>query len=115
MSYKIVSDSSSDMFVYDKAELVSVPLRIITDQKEYTDNDSLNLEEMVGDLLKYKGRSSTSCPSPDDFYTAFGKCSIEYVLYKSDLFCTSEVACIYSIEFNAFTYPMFADFRHIIG
>lgn len=69
-NYRLVTDSSSDM--RESSILAVAPLKIITDQKEYTDNDSLNVEEMVGDLLKYKGRSSTSCPSPDDFYTAFG-------------------------------------------
>ncbi len=72
MNYRIVADSSSDMFVYDKAELVSVPLKIITDQKEYTDNRELDVGEMLCDLEKYKGRSSSSCPNVDDWLRAFG-------------------------------------------
>ena len=69
-NYKLVTDSSADML---ETSFVSVaPLKIITDQKEYIDNDSLDVPAMVDDLLKYKGRSGTSCPSPEDWLLAFG-------------------------------------------
>ncbi len=74
---KIVADSSSDMAVFDEIPFCSAPLKIITAKKEYTDNENLNVEDMVDDLLKYSGKSSTACPSPDDWLTAFGES--EYV------------------------------------
>lgn len=68
--YKLVADSSADML--ETSTLSVAPLKIITDQKEYIDNDSLDVTAMVNDLLKYKGRSGTSCPSPEDWLLAFG-------------------------------------------
>ena len=69
---KIIADSSSDMVSFDQIPFCSAPLKIITANKEYTDNIELNVEEMVDDLLKYSGKSSTACPSPDDWLSAFG-------------------------------------------
>ena len=72
MSFKIVTDSSSDMLNLDTLPFAVAPLKIITDQKEYTDNEKLNVAGMVDDLLKYKGKSSSSCPNPDEWLLTFG-------------------------------------------
>lgn len=74
---KIIADSSSDMVAFDKVTFHSAPLKIITANKEYTDNIDLDVEGMVNDLLKYSGKSSTACPSPDDWLSAFG--DAEYI------------------------------------
>lgn len=67
---KIVVDSSANMA---GSHLVSsVPLKIITDSKEYIDNAELNTAAMVWDLKTYTGKSSTACPSPQDWLEAFG-------------------------------------------
>ena len=67
---KIVVDSSANMA---GSHLVSsVPLKIITDEKEYIDDETLNTSAMVWDLKTYTGRSSTACPSPQDWLEAFG-------------------------------------------
>jgi len=68
---KIVVDSSANMAAPDSA-VVSVPLKIITDEKEYIDNANLNTAAMVWDLQTYTGKSSTACPSPQDWLEAFG-------------------------------------------
>ena len=69
---KIVSDSSSDIVSLSDVPYESAPLKIITDEKLYTDNAELDVEAMARDLLAYNGRSSTSCPSPEDWLSAFG-------------------------------------------
>lgn len=69
---KIVADSSSDLLALPHVPFVSVPLKIITAQKEYVDDDRLSVEGMVNDLKVYKGRSSTSCPNTNEWLTAFG-------------------------------------------
>ncbi len=74
MSYKIVSDSSSDIFSLDDVNYSSVPLKIITDEKEYIDSPDLNVSEMIEDLRKYKGTSKSSCPNMEDWKSAFGDC-----------------------------------------
>lgn len=72
MSFKIVADSSSDMLCFDKVPFASTPLKIVTDEKEYIDNQDLDTASMVDDLLKYKGKSSSSCPNTDEWLKAFG-------------------------------------------
>ena len=56
MNFKIVTDSSSNIFSMEDASFSSVPLKIITDQKEFVDDPQLNLEEMLSYLASYKGR-----------------------------------------------------------
>lgn len=72
MNFKIVTDSSSDIIEFVNAPFASAPLKILTDEKEYIDCPSLDVEGMVNDLSKYKGKSSTSCPNSDDWVKAFG-------------------------------------------
>lgn len=69
---KIVADSSADVTELDGIDFASTPLKIITAEKQYVDNESLNVEKMVADLRSYNGRSSTSCPNADDWITTFG-------------------------------------------
>ena len=72
MGMKIVSDSSSDILSMEGVAFASAPLKIITTEKEYVDDETLDVKEMVEDLLSYKGRSSTSCPNTSDWISAFG-------------------------------------------
>lgn len=72
MDYKIVADSSADILSLDGAVFESVPLKIITDEREFTDDADLDVYGMVEYLKRYHGRSSTSCPNADDWLKAFG-------------------------------------------
>ena len=68
---RIVVDSSANM-VNEPGFVASVPLKIITMEKEYIDDANLNTTGMVWDLKTYTGASSTACPSPLDWLDAFG-------------------------------------------
>ena len=70
-SFKIVSDSSADLLSVSGVEFASVPLKIITDEREYVDDESLDVVGMLNDLAKYKGRSRTSCPNSEEYINAF--------------------------------------------
>ena len=70
LNVRIVVDSSANMA--GEPTVVSVPLKIITDEKEYIDDVNLNTSAMVWDLKTYTGKSSTACPSPHDWLEAFG-------------------------------------------
>ena len=72
MYFKIIADSSSDMLTLEGVPFEVTPLKIVTDKKEYIDNQNLNIDEMVNDLFSYKGKSSSSCPNVDEWITAFG-------------------------------------------
>ena len=69
---KIVLDSSADITEMEGVDFAFAPLKIVTDEKQYTDDTALDVRMMADELMKYKGRASTSCPNADDWLTAFG-------------------------------------------
>lgn len=73
LNTKIVLDSSADTPRLREIPTELVPLKIITAEKEYTDNESLDVAGMIEDLRAYSGKSSTSCPNPEEFLAAFGE------------------------------------------
>ncbi len=72
---RIVADSSCDLHTLDGVPFATAPLKIITADKEYVDDGTLDVRGMVDDLRAYKGRSTTSCPNPSDWIDAFGDAS----------------------------------------
>lgn len=72
MTYKIVADSSSDVLRLDTVPFASSPLKIVTAQREFTDDSTLDVREMAEFLRSYNGKSSTSCPNTHDWLEAFG-------------------------------------------
>ena len=52
---KIVADSSSDLLECDKLDFASASMKIITSEKEFVDDPSLDISEMVTFLEQYKG------------------------------------------------------------
>ncbi len=77
VNYRIVADSSADLLTLEQVPFTAAPLKIITGEKEYVDNQSLDVEGMVNDLKNYKGKSTSSCPNADEWLNAFG--DAEYV------------------------------------
>lgn len=71
-SMKIVADSSADVFELKNVPFAAAPLKIMTADKEYVDNAELDVEEMVSYMLTTSDKSSTACPSPEDWINAFG-------------------------------------------
>lgn len=71
MTRRIVVDSSADPFAWAGAEIGCASLKIVTDEKEYVDDQHLNVQEMVQELAAYKGKSGTACPSTEDWLSAF--------------------------------------------
>lgn len=71
MNFKIVADSSADLLDLADVPFSSVPLTIVTAEKQYTDNRELDVSAMLADLATYKGKSGSSCPNPEDWLAAF--------------------------------------------
>lgn len=71
MKYSIVVDSSANLFTMEDKSVVSVPLKIMTDEKEYVDNENLDIKEMTEDLASYHGKSGSACPGVGDWLDAF--------------------------------------------
>lgn len=79
MKIKIISDSSSDLLELEGVDFQSVPLTISTDEKEYIDDENLDVIEMTDYFASYKGVSRTACPSIGLWLEAFEGADIIYV------------------------------------
>lgn len=71
MSFRIVSDSSSNVLSMGDVNYTTVPLKIIA-EKEYVDDAALDLSGMMEDLRNHKGKSGSSCPNVGEWLEAFG-------------------------------------------
>lgn len=78
MNYKIVSDSSANLFRLNGMNFGSVPLHVIVGDRDFTDNESVNLNEMQNSLSSYNGKSSTSCPSSQEWIDAFSDAEVVF-------------------------------------
>ena len=71
MNFKIISDSSSDILTVKNVAYSTVPLKISTSERVFTDTEVLDTSEMLEYLSKYNGRSSSSCPNVSEWLSAF--------------------------------------------
>ena len=72
MDYKIVMDSAGDLMEMEGAEFSNVPLKILAGDREFVDDATNDVEEMVDYMSTYVGKSSTACPSAGEYLEAFG-------------------------------------------
>ena len=100
MKYKIILDSSSDMNIdFIKDEEVGfeiVPLTIRVKDKDFVDDDKLEIDKMLEEMHSYNGKSTSSCPSPYKYIEA---CSGEYnfiITISSKLSGSYNSACLAS-------------------
>ncbi len=77
---RIIADSSCDLYTLDVPDFKTVPLKVYTDERSFTDDTSLNIKDMLDYLASYKGRSYTSCPSLDLWMDAFEGASEIFVV-----------------------------------
>ena len=77
MIWNIVSDSSCDLrmgdFKSERVRFETVPLRLQVGDREFFDNDALEVPELLAAMAAEKAASSTACPSPAAFAKAFEK------------------------------------------
>ena len=78
---KIVADTACDLFELATVDFSCAPMKIITAEKEFADDTSLDVDAMVDYLYQYKGKSKSSCPNPTDWLNAFGD--------ADDVFCVT--------------------------
>lgn len=72
MEFKIVSDSAADLQRLDGIAYECVPLTIRTSEREFVDDESLDVGEMLDYLEKIKGKSGSACPNVATWKQAFG-------------------------------------------
>ncbi len=77
MTWSIVADSScdlpSDALQGSDVSFAKVPLKIIVGNTQYVDDDSLNVNIMLGQMKTYSGPSSSACPAPGEWASEFRK------------------------------------------
>ena len=78
MSYRIVSDSSSDILKSEDPHYRSVPLHILIGGEDWPDTADTDLAAFDRAMDANTGRSSTSCPSPHEWVEAFGDAKTVY-------------------------------------
>jgi len=71
MNYKLVADSSSNVLSMEDIHFASVPMKVRA-EKEYVDDQNLDIARMVEDLKNHKGTSGSACPSVGEWLDAFG-------------------------------------------
>lgn len=99
---KIVTDSSADTLRLEGVDFASAPLTIITDEREYVDDATLNVAEMAENLLHYSGKSSTACPGVGEWLAAFGDAEeIFCITITSNLSGCHNAAVIAAQEYEA--------------
>lgn len=76
---KIVADSSCDLFQLKYTDFSTAPMKVITANREFIDDTTLDTSEMVEYLTTFNGKSQSSCPNTADWLNAFGE--------ADDIFC----------------------------
>lgn len=78
MNYRIVADSSSNLFRLEGADYAAVPLKICAGDREFVDTPDLDIGAMLDYLKSCKTKSGTSCPNAYDWMEAFGDAEMAF-------------------------------------
>jgi len=105
MRYKIVSDSSSNVFQLDNIDYTTTPLKIVAGSKEWIDAPGVDLTDMVETLKKHKGKSGSSCPNVQEWLDAFGDAEQVFCVTISKNLSGSYNAAVNAAEEYMSTYP----------
>ena len=68
---RIVCDSSSNQYRFEGVDYAYAPLVITVDGRDYVDNETLDVNEMITALESTKSKSSTACPGIGDWLDKF--------------------------------------------
>lgn len=74
MTWNIVLDSSCDLMLHQSfknANLKIAPLTIRVGEKEFVDDETIDVPQLLDAMNKEKTASSTACPPPNAFYEHF--------------------------------------------
>ena len=71
MTYKIVADSSSNVYNIEDIAYNSVPLKVLAGEKEYIDNQTTDAVSMAHELKTSTEKTHTSCPNIYDWQESF--------------------------------------------
>ncbi|MDR5659676.1 DegV family protein [Serpentinicella sp. ANB-PHB4] len=85
MNYKIVADSSCDLSssLQEKMDVGLVPLTIQIEEKEFVDDETMDVDVLLKEMKKSKMPIKTACPSPTDFLKEYEKADNIFVVTLS--------------------------------
>lgn len=78
MKWAVVTDSASDMAcmkseLSDGVAFDTVALKLNVGDKEFVDDENINVDDMMKALASYNGKSGSAAPSPGEWKEAFEK------------------------------------------
>lgn len=73
--FKIVSDSAMDLTkkMRDELNVNLVSFKILLGEKEFIDDDNLDINKYLEEMINTKGKITTACPSPGDYLKFYGE------------------------------------------
>ena len=92
MDYKIIVDSCCDMTQQLKDRLggiISVPLSVRLGQKEYIDDDTLDVAQFIKEMGTSGEKVSTAAPPPQSYQSAIEGAVRSFVVTLSDKLSSS--------------------------
>lgn len=99
---KIVADSSANILALKTVSFAVAPLKIHTSEREFVDNEVLDVQDMISYFDAYSGRSKTSCPNPSDWLAAFDEAEdVVCVTITSGLSGSYNAACAAKAMYEA--------------
>lgn len=106
MKFKLVTDSSANLrSIENDVDFQSVPLTIRVEDREFVDDETLDLDDMLETLATTKSKSSSSCPNVEDYLKAFGDADRVFcITITSNLSGSFNAARIAKEEYEA-AYP----------
>ena len=76
MKIQLAADSSSNLKQMAGCNFSSAPLTVIVGADSFRDDDTLHVPDMLQALKNHKGKTSTACPSMNDWLESFGDADI---------------------------------------
>lgn len=80
MSYKIVMDSGAEVNERLAGKVVSVPLTVSINGKDYIADENMDIDLFRAQVRASQEPPRSSCPSPDAFCEAIGECDRVYLV-----------------------------------
>ena len=71
MKFRIAADSASDVYTLSDVDFRSVPLKVISGEREYVDTPDLSISDMMTHIRAEKSAATTSCPNMMEWLDAF--------------------------------------------
>ena len=84
MIRRVVADCSADIADVEGVDYRLVPLTISTDERSFTDDETLDVGEMLDYLAKYNGASHTACPGIEKWLEVYEGSDEVYVVTISE-------------------------------